>query len=142
MAKFQARYSSAQNAAVIAAGLDLGWSGAEISRAAGAGELPEPGAGRTLDAFTIPPATARDKVGDERRRRHAQELAEHGAGAELAELTGELMTSARREVERIKRAQDRGPVDASRIREAARMLREVAGLARDMERRPIGGKQA
>lgn len=138
MAKFQRRYSSAQNAAIIAAQLDLGWSAAVAQRAAVAGELPEPGKpGAFLPAFEIPVHTARDKAGDERRRRKTEEVAKGGASAELAAIVGKLMIAAGKEADRIARKQAAGVVMPERIAAAARMTREIAQLVRELDKAPV-----
>lgn len=123
---FAKRYSDAQTAAVVAAQLDHGLSGAATSAAAARGELP--GIGRDLEPFEIPAGTCRDKAGDERRRRHAVEAASAGPDAVLRLVTGEAVAMLERHAARLRKR--RRTVTAAEIAELAKAGRAVADLVK------------
>lgn len=133
MARFQRRYSDAQDRAIIAAQVDHGLSARLAAEAAAAGELP--GAGG-LAPFKIPAGTARDKASAERRKRRTAAIVAGGPSAALEGLAGRVLSMLEREALRIERAAQRGEIDPARIGALARAGREAAQLVKVSRRTP------
>jgi len=126
---FRRKYSDAQNAAVVDAVLVDGLHPQEVERLAAAGELRE-----GLEAFTMPWRTVQDKAGDARREQATRDLAAADGDAALGAIGARIVATLDREVARLERSQRHGRAEPAEIAAAAKAVREVGAMRRELER--------
>lgn len=130
MSRLQPDRPAEQRDACARAVVDRGLGPADVVRLAAAGDL-EPG----LDPFTVPPATVSSWASRLRKRRAgtvATAQSATPAAQRIAGLQARLLNAVEHElnaVERAQRKRNAGPVDAERLRQLARALREAAAIA-------------
>jgi hypothetical protein len=142
MSTFERKYSDDQKEAAVHAYLDLGIKPQHEVRRLAAEGLLKTRDGRTVPPCTIPKATFPQWITDERKRRYGKKK---GAAMErpddvLENLRRRMIAVAEAELSYAEKTKA-GKRDTERIRQIARLVREVAALPGPKEGRPVAPGQ-